>query len=225
MTISELHQKCIDSGKYPLLPGATRLVPGHGNPHADIVLIGEAPGADEDRTGVPFVGRAGKFLDEMLVSIGLQREDIYITNMVKCRPPDNRDPEESEIRQYRTWLDWELKLIQPKVVVPLGRFAMAKFLPGLKIGQAHGRAFRRGEQIFFVMYHPAVALYNGGLRPTMLEDIQKLKKILDGDESGVEQSSSAADEIKQLMSKSKQKQNAPPDQIGRSGKSQKGLFN
>lgn len=205
MKLSELHQKCIDSGKYKLLPGATRLVPGHGNPTADIMFIGEAPGADEDAKGIPFVGRAGKFLDEMLNSIGINREDVYITNMVKCRPPNNRDPEESEIKQYQAWLDWEIKLIQPKVFVPLGRFALGKFLPGVTISQVHGRAFRRSGRIYFAMYHPAVALYKGSMREVLLADIQNLKKILDGDESGVEdlneKTNKDIEEIRALLKK------------------------
>jgi DNA polymerase len=128
------------SGKYPLFPGATRLVPGHGNPAASIMFIGEAPGGDEDKHGIPFVGRAGKFLNELLGSIGLEREDVYITNMVKCMPPNNRDPEEGEIKQYKAWLDWEISLIQPKVFVPLGRFALGKFLPGRSISAMHGKS-------------------------------------------------------------------------------------
>lgn len=205
MTLSELHEKCIASGKYPLFPGATRLVPGHGNPKARIVFIGEAPGADEDKNGIPFVGRAGKFLDEMLVSIGLRREDIYITNMVKCRPPNNRDPEEDEIRLYRAWLDWELKIIEPDIIVPLGRFALAKFLPGVKIGQVHGKVFRRAGKIYFVMYHPAVALYNGSMRSVMLDDFKHLEPILSGDFSRVEEMDSPAGEIKQLLKKQAEK--------------------
>jgi DNA polymerase len=200
-TVAELHERCIASGKYPLLSGATRLVPGHGNPHSEIMFIGEAPGADEDKNGIPFVGRAGKFLDELLNSIGLKREDIYITNMVKCRPPNNRDPEESELLQYKAWLDWEIKLINPKVFVPLGRFALAKFVPGVQISKVHGKAFRREGKIYFVMYHPAVALYKGSMREVMLEDFKGLRKILDGDESGVEDLSDPVSEIKELMHK------------------------
>ncbi|MBL8015570.1 MAG: uracil-DNA glycosylase [Candidatus Doudnabacteria bacterium] len=213
MTISELHQRCIDSGKYPLFPGASRLVPGHGNPHAKLMFIGEAPGADEDKNGIPFVGRAGKFLDELLGSIGLKREDIYITNMVKCRPPGNRDPEDREIALYRAWLDWEIKLIEPQVFVPLGRFAMAKFLPGLKISQVHGKAFRRLGKIYFVMYHPAVALYKGSMREVMLEDIKLLKDILAGDESKVEDLVTAIDEVKALLHKDSggSDKSEPPD--------------
>lgn len=217
--LQELHTKCINSGKYPLLPGATRLVPGYGNPHAEIMFIGEAPGADEDKNGIPFVGRAGKFLDELLASIGVNRAEVYITNMVKCRPPENRDPTDAEILQYQAWLDWEIKLIKPKVFVPLGRFAMAKFLPGLKISQVHGKAFSRGGKTYFVMYHPAVALYKGSMREVMLEDIKLLKDILAGDTSKVEGMSDSVEEIKQLM----QKQSRPAEG-GPGENKQSGLF-
>jgi uracil-DNA glycosylase len=206
-TIEELHEKCIASGKYPLLPGATRLVPGHGNPHAAIMCIGEAPGADEDKLGIPFVGRAGQFFNELLQSIGLNREDIYISNMVKSRPPGNRDPEESEIKLFKPWLDWEIKLIKPKVFIPLGRFALSRFLPGVKISQVHGKAFRRDDHIFFVMYHPAAALYNGSMRPVLIEDMKTLRRILDGDESMVEdlatETSETVKEIQKLLAASK----------------------
>ncbi len=207
-TVAELHEKCISSGKYPLFPGATRLVPGHGNPDAEIMFIGEAPGADEDKNGIPFVGRAGKFLDELLNSINVKREEVYITNMVKCRPPENRDPEEDEIKLYKAWLDWEIKLIQPKVIVPLGRFALAKFVPGVKISQVHGQAFRREGLVFFVMYHPAVALYKGSMREVMLEDIKGLRQILDGDEGRVHGLEDPVAEIKELMTKKKTPQQA-----------------
>ncbi len=213
MKLSELHLKCINSGKYPLFPGATRLVPGYGNPKAEIMFIGEAPGADEDAKGIPFVGRAGKFLDEMLQSIGVAREEVYITNMVKCRPPNNRDPEESDINLYKAWLDFEIELIQPKVFVPLGRFALGKFLPGRSISQVHGQTFRVDGKIFFAMYHPAVALYKGSMREVLLADIQNLKKILDGDESGVEDLTTMTNkDIEEIKARLKKE---PPQQAAR----------
>ncbi len=209
-SIAELHEKCIASGRYPLFPGATQLVPGHGNPHAQIMCIGEAPGADEDKKGIPFVGRAGQFFNELLDGIGLSREDIYITNMVKCRPPDNRDPEEEEIQLYKPWLDWEIRLIKPKIFIPLGRFALAKFLPGVKISQVHGKAFRRGGNIFFVMYHPAVALYNGSMRPILQKDFEVLDKILHGDEGMVEDmTDEASDTVKEIQELLHPKTNSP----------------
>ncbi len=205
MQLRELQQKCIASSKYPLMPGATQLVPGYGNAHADIMLIGEAPGASEDANGIPFVGRAGKILDELLDSIGLIRSDIYISNMVKCRPPQNRDPTDSEILLYKPWLDWEIKLIQPKVIVPLGRFAMSKFIPGKKISKVHGQVFVKGSRTFFLMYHPAIALYNPSKKEVLLEDFAKLKLLLlgkGGEHTEVEDSPvSNLAEITELLTK------------------------
>lgn len=163
---------------------ATQAVPGEGNPDADIMFVGEAPGKKEDEQGVPFVGAAGKFLSEMLATIGLKREDIYITNIVKYRPPDNRDPLPEEIEACRRWLHEQIKIIRPKVIVTLGRHAMEHFVPGQKISEAHGQIFRRtfddiSEQIFFVLYHPAAALYNGSLRATLIEDFKKIPKVIE----------------------------------------------
>jgi len=181
------------------------------------MFIGEAPGGDEDKMGIPFVGRAGKFLNELLASIGLVREDVYITNMVKCRPPNNRDPEEEELKLYKPWLDWEIKLIQPKVFVPLGRFALAKFLPGRTISSMHGKAFKREGKIFFAMYHPAVALYKGSMREVLLEDFKVLKRILDGDMSMVEDISEGSDkEIEEIrkMLKKEEPDSSSKNQLG-----------
>ncbi len=157
---------------------ATQLVPGSGNPDADIVFIGEAPGAKEDETGVPFVGAAGKFLDEMLATIDLKRSDIFITNIVKYRPPKNRDPLPEEIEAFMPYLEQQIAVIRPKLVIFLGRHAMSVVFPELKISEAHGRALRRKGQVYLPLFHPAAALYNGGLRATLLEDFAKIPKIL-----------------------------------------------
>ncbi len=162
---------------------ATQAVPGNGNANADIMFIGEAPGKNEDEQGIPFVGAAGKFLAEMLESIGLKREDIYITNVVKYRPPNNRDPLPDEIDACMPWLHEQIKIIEPKVIVTLGRHAMEHFIPGKKISEVHGQAFRRtfpdiGPQVFFALYHPAAALYNGGMRGTLIEDFKKIPKVI-----------------------------------------------
>lgn len=161
----------------------TNAVPGDGNPQADVLFIGEGPGKSEDRQGVPFVGAAGKFLDEMLAEIQLKREDVYITNIVKCRPPGNRDPKDEEIAMCWPYLKQQVALIKPKLIVTLGRHAMNRFLPGLKISQVHGRAKRyKGiateKQIYFPLYHPAVALYNGSYRDILKADIRKIPKLL-----------------------------------------------
>ncbi len=162
---------------------AIQAVPGDGNPDADIMFIGEAPGKNEDEQGKPFVGAAGKFLAEMLATINLKREDIYITNVVKYRPPENRDPEPEEIEACMPWLHEQIKIIEPKIIVTLGRHAMEHFIPGKKISEVHGQAFRRtfddiGEQVFFALYHPAAALYNGGMRQTLIEDFKKIPKVI-----------------------------------------------
>lgn len=162
---------------------ATQAVPGEGNPDADIMFVGEAPGKNEDREGVPFIGTAGKFLVEMLATVGLKREDIYITNIVKYRPPGNRDPFPKEVLACEEWLHEQIKIIQPKVIVTLGRHAMEHFIPGKKISEVHGQAFRKtfddiGEQVFFVLYHPAAALYNGSLRTTLIKDFKKIPRMI-----------------------------------------------
>ena len=153
---------------------ATQLVMGDGNADADIVFIGEAPGKNEDLQGKPFVGAAGKFLDEMLAAAGLQRQDVYITNIVKYRPPNNRDPLPEEKRQFWPYLMRQLEVIQPKAVLTLGRHSGGGFIPNLRISQDHGRPRRvRLHELEFVvipLYHPAAALYNGSMRQMLIDD-------------------------------------------------------
>lgn len=157
---------------------ATQLVFGVGSPDAQLVFIGEAPGKNEDLQGEPFIGAAGKFLNEMLASIGLERKDIYITNIVKYRPPANRDPTPEEIAAFVPYLKRQIEVIKPKIVIFLGRHAMSVFLPELKISQAHGQPVRKGGQVYMPLFHPAAALYNGGLRQTLLDDFAKIPAIL-----------------------------------------------
>jgi DNA polymerase len=162
---------------------ATNLVMGDGNIDADIVLIGEAPGKKEDESGLPFVGAAGKFLNEMLESVGMVRSDIFITNIVKYRPPNNRDPEPEEKKAFWPYLVRQLNVIQPKIVVTLGRHSMEYFLPGKKISQVHGQpkriTFGNTKLVIVPLYHPAAALYNGSMRATLIEDFKKLPKIIE----------------------------------------------
>jgi uracil-DNA glycosylase family 4 len=157
---------------------ATQLVFGAGNPDAEIVFVGEAPGKNEDLRGEPFVGAAGKFLNEMLASIGLERKDIYITNIVKYRPPDNRDPEAEEKEAFMPYLMRQIEVIRPKLVVFLGRHAMNVFLPELRISQAHGKPVRKDGQVYLPLFHPAAALYNGGMRETLMADFALIPAIL-----------------------------------------------
>jgi DNA polymerase len=181
-----LEQIRVDILKNNICPDLAReaknLVMGDGNLDAEIVFIGEAPGKNEDETGLPFVGAAGKFLNEMLGSAGMERKDVYITNIVKYRPPDNRDPLPNEKEAFWPYLVRQLDVIQPKVVVTLGRHSMEYFLPGQKISLIHGQpkriSFSNGKLVIVPLYHPAAALYNGSMRATLVEDFMKLPKII-----------------------------------------------
>lgn len=165
-----------------LKAGALQLVFGDGNANADIVFIGEAPGKNEDEQGLPFVGAAGKFLNEMLDSINLKRADVYITNIVKYRPPNNRDPLPEEKKAFWPYLVRQLDVIQPKLVVTLGRHSMEYFLPKQKISQIHGEpkriTFGERKQVVMPLYHPAAALYNGGQRQMLLDDFGRIPAVL-----------------------------------------------
>ena len=167
-----------------LRKSAMRAVFGDGSANAKIVFIGEAPGKKEDEGGKPFIGAAGKFLDEMLGSIKMKREDIYITNIVKYRPPDNRDPLPEEKEACNEWLINELKIINPKLIVFLGRHSMSRFFPNEKISDVHGMILiidtaELGKQAFLPLYHPAAALYNGSMRETLIKDFKKIPKALE----------------------------------------------
>lgn len=182
--LKALHEDWEKKCECELKKTATRAVFGHGNAEADIVFIGEAPGKKEDETGVPFVGAAGKFLDEMLSVIKLKREDIYITNIVKYRPPNNRDPLPEEKSACREWLLDELKLIKPKLIIFLGRHAMSNFFPDEKIGAVHGKLLIKvwkgmPTKYFYALYHPAAALYDGSMREVLMSDFKKIPKILE----------------------------------------------
>lgn len=161
---------------------ATQLVMGSGNPEADIVFIGEAPGKNEDLQGKPFVGAAGKFLDTMLAEAGMDRNDVYITNIVKYRPPNNRDPLPEEKAEFWPYLVKQLAIINPKVVITLGRHSMEYFLPGYKIGEIHGQPkrvdFGGHKLVIMPLFHPAAALYNGGLRQTLIDDFLKVPEVI-----------------------------------------------
>jgi DNA polymerase len=157
---------------------ASRCVPGEGNPAADIMLVGEAPGATEDELGRPFVGRAGGLLDEALAAAGLARADVWITNVVKARPPGNRDPRALEVAHWLPVLERELELVAPRVVVPLGRHALAHFAPGVKISAVHGTVLPWGGRVLYPLYHPAAALRGRALRETFLADARRLPSAL-----------------------------------------------
>jgi DNA polymerase len=166
----------------PLKKGATKLVFGVGNTEAKILCVGEGPGYHEDQKGEPFVGNAGKLLDKLLVLAGLERKKVFITNVVHHRPPENRDPTEDEIKAYGRYLDEIIKIINPEIVLTLGRFSMAKFLPGVSISQVHGKKYdikwKDLELIVIPMYHPAAALRNGNVMNAEKDDFLKLKDLL-----------------------------------------------
>ncbi|ACZ38379.1 uracil-DNA glycosylase [Sphaerobacter thermophilus] len=157
----------------------TNAVPGNGNPNAEVMFIGEGPGWHEDRQGLPFVGAAGQFLNEMLQSIGLSRDEVFITNIVKCRPPGNRDPLPDEIAACSAYLDAQIAAIKPKVIVTLGRFSMARWFPNERISRIHGQPRRFGDVVVVPMYHPAAALHQSSLRATIEADMAKLPQILE----------------------------------------------
>lgn len=162
-----------------LVLGRTLAVPGEGNPQATIMFIGEAPGATEDKTGRPFVGAAGQFLDTMLADIGLRRADVFIGNIIRCRPPDNRDPLRDEIDACHYWLRAQINILKPKVVCTLGRFAMHTLIdPDLQISRVHGTPVEKQGILFIPLYHPAAALHQQDLRNTLIADMRKVKTLL-----------------------------------------------
>lgn len=188
--LDELKQSIIEERITPeLAESATQLVFGDGNIDSAVVLIGEAPGKNEDLQGKPFVGASGKFLGEMLEMIGLKREDVYITNIVKYRPPENRDPTPEEKKAFLPYLQSQLEIIQPKVIVTLGRHSMNCFLPDLQISKVHGQPKRVRlslkkdsedtlEVVILPLYHPAAALYNGSQRQVLIDDFALIPSII-----------------------------------------------
>lgn len=190
--LDQIKQDILEQNICPnLAETANQLVMGSGSVDAEIVFIGEAPGKKEDELGVPFVGAAGKFLDKMLESVGLTRDEVYITNIVKYRPPDNRDPTRAEKQAFWPSLARQIETIQPKVVVTLGRHSMEFFLPDAKIGEVHGlpSTLHLGSPglggvdsiVMLPLYHPAAALYNGSLRQTLLDDFRIVSKLTGND--------------------------------------------
>ena len=158
----------------------TRTVPGSGPATSEVMFVGEGPGQREDERGLPFVGPAGKLLDELLAAAGWTRADVYVTNVVKCRPPGNRDPEPEEIAACAPFLEEQLGLLQPRLIVTLGRFSMARWFPGAAISRIHGQPRTLDDgRVVVPMYHPAAALRNGGLRPVLAADFAKLPALLD----------------------------------------------
>src|SRR5947209_18621520 len=176
--LKEVAAEVSTCAKCDLCKGRTKAVPGEGNPHARIMFIGEGPGFHEDRQGRPFVGPAGQFLEELLASINLKRSEVFITNVVKCRPPGNRDPLPAEINACNDYLERQIAAIDPQVIVTLGRFSMAKFFGGEKISSVHGRARKIDGRICIAMYHPAAGLHQQSLKDTIRADFKKIPVII-----------------------------------------------
>jgi DNA polymerase len=164
---------------FEICASATNIVPGEGSPTADVLLVGEAPGASEDEQGRPFVGRSGTLLDQLLAEAGLVRDDVFITNVVKARPPGNRDPKADEVAHYLPWLEQQLALIAPSVIIPVGRHALAHFAPGRKITEVHGRLIVERDRRLVPWLHPAAALRNPALREALFADARALPGMLE----------------------------------------------
>lgn len=176
--LSKLYAEIARCQKCEIAKLRTHTVPGEGSENAEILFIGEAPGYHEDQLGRPFVGPAGQFLERLLASINLKREQVYIANIIKCRPPGNRDPLPMEISNCRGWLEKQIELIAPRIIVSLGRYSMAMFFPGKTISKIHGTAQKRDNIIYFAMYHPAAALHQQSLRKEIEADMLKIPPIL-----------------------------------------------
>ena len=178
LALSELYKEIALCQQCEIAKYRTKVVPGEGAEDADIMFIGEAPGWHEDQQGRPFVGPAGLYLDQLLASINLKREQVYIANVIKCRPQGNRDPLPIEIHNCRKWLERQIELIHPKMIVTLGRYSMAMFFPNKSISKIHGTAEKQDNVIYYAMYHPAAALHQQSLRRTIEEDMLKIPPLL-----------------------------------------------
>jgi uracil-DNA glycosylase family 4 len=178
MDLHQIVRAVHDCTRCPLHESRTRAVPGEGNPQAEIMLIGEGPGYHEDKQARPFVGASGKFLEELLGNIGYKRADVFIANVVKCRPPGNRDPQSEELEACQAYLERQIELVDPKVIVTLGRFSMYRYFPGASISKIHGQPKRVGNRLVVPMFHPAAALHQPRWRPQIIEDFEKLPQLI-----------------------------------------------
>jgi uracil-DNA glycosylase len=181
--LTELYEQIEQCYKCDIARARTRVVPGEGAENAEIMFIGEAPGFHEDQQGRPFVGPAGQFLDRLLDLINLKREQVYIANVIKCRPAGNRDPLPTEITNCENWLNRQIEIIKPKMIVTLGRYSMAKFFPGKTISKIHGTARKEKDIVYFAMYHPAAALHQQSLKQAIEADMLKIPDLLAETES------------------------------------------
>ena len=176
--LDELYREVANCQSCQLAKHRTKVVPGEGSGGSRMFFIGEAPGWHEDQQGRPFVGPAGQFLDQLLASIGLRREEVYIANVIKCRPPQNRDPLPDEIEACRKWLDRQIEIVHPKMIITLGRYSLARYFPDETISKVHGKARKMDGIIYYAMYHPAAALHQGSLRRIIEADMLKIPQVL-----------------------------------------------
>jgi uracil-DNA glycosylase len=178
-TLAKIAREVSVCTKCDLHKSRKKAVPGEGPVHAEIMFIGEGPGFHENEQGRPFVGASGKFLDELLAQAGVTRADVWITNVVKCRPPNNRDPLPDEIETCTSnYLDHQIEIVSPSIIVTLGRFSMGKFFKSAKISQIHGQMQKVGERFVIAMFHPAAALHQAALKPAIMADFAKLPELL-----------------------------------------------
>jgi DNA polymerase len=198
MSLPQIARAVHDCTRCPLHEGRSRAVPGEGNPKAEIMLIGEGPGYHEDKQARPFVGASGKFLEQLLNDIGYQREDVFITNVVKCRPPKNRDPQPDELEACQDYLERQIERIDPKVIVTLGRYSMARYFPGASISKIHGQPKRVGQRLIVPMFHPAAALHQPKYRSSIIEDFNKLPQFIATAAGFREEKGPASDSVEQL---------------------------
>ncbi len=201
--INQLAKEVSTCAKCVLNESRKKSVPGDGPADAEIMFIGEGPGFHENEQGHPFVGASGKFLDQLLAQAGVTREDVFIANVVKCRPPGNRDPLPDELAACDTYLEAQIEAINPSIIVTLGRFSMNKFFPGAKISTVHGQMQKVGERFVIPMFHPAAALHQAALKPSILGDFSKLPEQL--------QQARAALGKPVVVGKAKNKEEAIPD--------------
>lgn len=176
--LTELYQEIENCQNCELARYRIKVVPGEGDEDAELLFIGEAPGWHEDQQGRPFVGPAGGFLEQLLASIKLTREQVYIANVIKCRPPQNRDPLPSEIQACCKWLDRQIEMIRPKMIITLGRYSLARYFPNQSISKIHGKPQKQNGIIYYPMYHPAAALHQGSLRRIIEADMVRIPEIL-----------------------------------------------
>jgi uracil-DNA glycosylase family 4 len=205
-TLAQIAKEVSVCTKCALHSTRKKSVPGEGPATAEIMFIGEGPGFHENEQGRPFVGAAGQFLDQLLAQAGVTRADVWIGNVVKCRPPGNRDPQADELAACDTYLEAQIKAINPSIIVTLGRFSMNKFFPGAKISAVHGQMRKVGDRYVIAMFHPAAALHQAALKPAILADFAKLPELLKQARAGLGKSAPAAQKIAEESPKEEPKQ-------------------